>query len=116
MNTDLKASLMGRFGGAFLLFLLSIMAFAAEKVVVINSSPGNARVEYGIDRVKMALEKQGYLVDVSAKAKASKKDWKISVAIDTTQTIAKEGYSVKTAGKSIATQRERCHRCIIRMY
>ena len=85
----------------FLLSFLSITAFASEKVVVVNSSPGNARVEYGIDRLKTALQQQGYLVDVSSKTKVSKKDWKISVSIDTTQTIDKEGYAVATAGKSI---------------
>ena len=88
-----------------LLFLsfLTITAFAAEKVVIVNSVPGNTRVEYGVERLKSSLQKQGYPVDVVvSKAKVSKPEWNISVVIDTTQSIGKEGYSIATVGKEIS--------------
>jgi len=85
-----------------LLSFLSITAFAAEKVVIVNSAPGNARVGYATEKLMSSLQKQGYQVEISSKTKVSKKDWKISLAIDTAQFIGKEGYSITTIGKSIS--------------
>lgn len=87
---------------ALLSFFFLIISCSKEKVVIVSPQGSSNRILYGVDKLKSTLEAENYEVIVAASGENNKaENHTIYVEESTVDTLAKEGYSISTEGKSI---------------
>ncbi|MDU1903149.1 MAG: glycoside hydrolase family 20 zincin-like fold domain-containing protein [Dysgonomonas sp.] len=86
-----------------LLAFLNILLFTScskEKVSIISEENASSRVKFGVEKLKEALENAGYEVSLLASSGDSS-DLMIRVGVNTIDSLAKEGYSIKSENNAL---------------
>lgn len=85
------------------LFTLIAILFAScskEKVTIVNNGEKSPRIEYGIEKLRSALEENGYEVNISD-ADDEKSNFTVFITTNTGDSLPKEGYSIEKKEKQI---------------
>lgn len=77
---------------SFLIFTL-LVSCSREKITIVTEGSSSSRVNFGVEKLKTALEEAKYDVTIAAPTETGN-DLRISVSVNTTDSLAKEGYNI----------------------
>lgn len=82
--------------------MILIVSCSKEKVIIVTDQKVSNRVSYGVDKLKSALESAKYDVAVvTAEQSGNAKDFMIYITETSTDSLAKEGYSILSEANGI---------------
>ncbi len=82
--------------------MILIVSCSKEKVIIVTDQKVSNRVSYGVDKLKSALENAKYDVAVvTAEQSGNAKDFMIYITETSTDSLAKEGYSILSEANGI---------------